>query len=100
MRPEAVALAGVDMGAILLTAGVGVPLRRRIAAGAIVATSAGYLFWEQGHRFFDRVQDAGEKNIFLIGLTSMFNPQLSQVMLYAVMTLVLVTRPQGLFGTR
>ena len=79
VRPEAVALAGVDMGAILLTAGVGVPLRRRIAAGAIVATSAGYLFWEQGHRFFDRVQDAGEKNIFLIGLTSMFNPQKNPV---------------------
>jgi len=30
----------------------------------------------------------------------MFNPQLSQVMLYAVMTLVLIVRPQGLFGTR
>ena len=36
----------------------------------------------------------------IMSLTSMFNPQLSQVMLYAVMTLVLVTRPQGLFGTR
>lgn len=36
----------------------------------------------------------------IMSLTSMFNPQLSQVMLYAVMTLVLVARPQGLFGTR
>jgi branched-chain amino acid transport system permease protein len=36
----------------------------------------------------------------IMSLTSMFNPQLSQVMLYAVMTLVLITRPQGLFGTR
>jgi branched-subunit amino acid ABC-type transport system permease component len=35
-----------------------------------------------------------------MSLTSMFNPQLSQVMLYAVMTLVLIARPQGLFGTR
>jgi len=36
----------------------------------------------------------------IMSLTSMFNPQLSQVMLYAVMTLVLIARPQGLFGTR
>lgn len=36
----------------------------------------------------------------IMSLTSIFNPQLSQVMLYAVMTLVLITRPQGLFGTR
>ncbi|MEP7239266.1 MAG: branched-chain amino acid ABC transporter permease [Devosia sp.] len=36
----------------------------------------------------------------IMSLTSMFNPQLSQVMLFAAMTLVLVTRPQGLFGTR
>ena len=36
----------------------------------------------------------------IMSLTSMFNPQLSQVMLFAVMTLVLITRPQGLFGTR
>ena len=36
----------------------------------------------------------------IMSLTSMFNPQLSQVMLYAAMTLVLIARPQGLFGTR
>jgi branched-chain amino acid transport system permease protein len=36
----------------------------------------------------------------IMSLTSMFNPQLSQVMLFAVMTVVLITRPQGLFGTR
>lgn len=36
----------------------------------------------------------------IMSLTAMFNPQLSQVMLFAVMTLVLITRPQGLFGTR
>jgi branched-chain amino acid transport system permease protein len=36
----------------------------------------------------------------IMSLTSMFNPQLPQVMLFAVMTLVLITRPQGLFGTR
>jgi len=36
----------------------------------------------------------------IMSLTSMFNPQLSQVMLFAVMTLVLIARPQGLFGTR
>jgi branched-chain amino acid transport system permease protein len=36
----------------------------------------------------------------IMSLTSMFNPQLSQVMLYAVMALVLIARPQGLFGTR
>jgi branched-chain amino acid transport system permease protein len=36
----------------------------------------------------------------IMSLTSILNPQLSQVMLYAVMTLVLITRPQGLFGTR
>jgi branched-chain amino acid transport system permease protein len=36
----------------------------------------------------------------IMSLTSMFNPQLSQVMLYAAMTIVLIARPQGLFGTR
>ena len=36
----------------------------------------------------------------IMSLTSMFNPQLSQVMLFAVMTVVLIARPQGLFGTR
>ncbi|MEO8756627.1 MAG: branched-chain amino acid ABC transporter permease [Devosia sp.] len=36
----------------------------------------------------------------IMSLTSMFNPQLSQVMLFAVMALVLIARPQGLFGTR
>lgn len=35
----------------------------------------------------------------IISLTSMFNPAYSNVMLYAVMALVLVLRPQGLFGT-
>ncbi|MDA3920404.1 MAG: branched-chain amino acid ABC transporter permease [Salinisphaera sp.] len=34
----------------------------------------------------------------IISLTSMFNPAYSQVMLYFVMALVLVLRPQGLFG--
>ncbi len=34
----------------------------------------------------------------IISLTSMFNPAYSQVMLYAAMALVLVLRPQGLFG--
>jgi len=36
----------------------------------------------------------------IMSITSMFNPSYSAVMLYAVMTLVLITRPQGLFGTR
>jgi branched-chain amino acid transport system permease protein len=36
----------------------------------------------------------------IMSLTSMFNPQLSQVMLFALMALVLIARPQGLFGTR
>ena len=36
----------------------------------------------------------------IMSLTSMINPSYSQVMLYAVMALILVTRPQGLFGTR
>jgi branched-chain amino acid transport system permease protein len=36
----------------------------------------------------------------IMSLTAMFNPQLSQVMLFAVMALVLIARPQGLFGTR
>ncbi len=34
----------------------------------------------------------------ILSLTSMFNPAYSQVMLYAAMALVLVLRPQGLFG--
>ncbi|HVZ14149.1 MAG TPA: branched-chain amino acid ABC transporter permease [Bauldia sp.] len=36
----------------------------------------------------------------IMSLTSMFNPAYSSVMLFAVMALVLVVRPQGLFGTR
>jgi branched-chain amino acid transport system permease protein len=36
----------------------------------------------------------------IMSLTSMINPSYSQVMLFAVMALILVTRPQGLFGTR
>jgi branched-chain amino acid transport system permease protein len=36
----------------------------------------------------------------IMSLTSMVNPAYSQVMLYAVMALVLILRPQGLFGTR
>ncbi|HEY1721260.1 MAG TPA: branched-chain amino acid ABC transporter permease [Magnetospirillaceae bacterium] len=36
----------------------------------------------------------------ILSLTSMFNPAYSQVMLFALMTLVLVLRPQGLFGVR
>jgi len=36
----------------------------------------------------------------IMSLTSMFNPAYSAVMLFAVMALVLVVRPQGLFGTR
>jgi branched-chain amino acid transport system permease protein len=36
----------------------------------------------------------------IMSLTSMFNPSYSQVMLFAVMALVLIARPQGLFGTR
>lgn len=34
----------------------------------------------------------------ILSLTSMFNPAYSEVMLYAAMALVLVLRPQGLFG--
>jgi branched-chain amino acid transport system permease protein len=35
----------------------------------------------------------------ILSLTSMVNPAYSGVMLFAVMTLVLVLRPQGLLGT-
>ena len=35
----------------------------------------------------------------IISLTSAFNPDYSYVMLYAVMALLLVVQPQGLFGT-
>jgi branched-chain amino acid transport system permease protein len=35
----------------------------------------------------------------IISITSMFNPGYSYVMLFVAMTLVLVTRPYGLFGT-
>jgi len=35
----------------------------------------------------------------IISITSMINPGYSYVMLFAVMTLVLVLRPQGLLGT-
>ena len=36
----------------------------------------------------------------ILSLTSMVNPAYSGVMLFAVMTLVLVLRPQGLLGAR
>ena len=36
----------------------------------------------------------------ILSLTSMINPSYSQVMLFAVMTLVLVLRPRGLLGAR
>jgi branched-chain amino acid transport system permease protein len=36
----------------------------------------------------------------ILSLTSMVNPAYSEVMLFVVMTLVLVLRPQGLFGLR
>jgi len=36
----------------------------------------------------------------VLSLTSMVDPSYSQVMLFAIMTLVLVTRPQGLLGVR
>jgi branched-chain amino acid transport system permease protein len=36
----------------------------------------------------------------ILSLTSMLNPAYSQVMLFAVMTLVLVVRPQGLLGVK
>jgi branched-chain amino acid transport system permease protein len=36
----------------------------------------------------------------ILSLTSMINPSYSQVMLFAVMTLVLVLRPHGLLGTQ
>lgn len=35
----------------------------------------------------------------IISITSMFNPSYAYVMLFAAMTLVLMLRPQGLFGT-
>ena len=35
----------------------------------------------------------------ILSLTSMVNPAYSQVMLFAVMTLVLLLRPQGLLGS-
>ena len=34
----------------------------------------------------------------ILSVTSMFNPAYSEVMLFAVMTLVLLLRPQGLLG--
>ena len=36
----------------------------------------------------------------ILSLTSMFDPSYSQVMLFAIMTVVLVVRPQGLLGVR
>jgi branched-chain amino acid transport system permease protein len=36
----------------------------------------------------------------ILSLTSMVDPSFSEVMLFAVMTLVLILRPQGLFGAR
>jgi branched-chain amino acid transport system permease protein len=36
----------------------------------------------------------------IVSLTAMFDPAWSQVMLFFVMILVLVVRPQGLFGVR
>ena len=36
----------------------------------------------------------------ILSLTSMVDPAYSQVMLFAIMTLVLVLRPQGLLGVR
>ena len=36
----------------------------------------------------------------ILSLTSMVDPSYSQVMLFAVMTLVLVLRPHGLLGTQ
>lgn len=36
----------------------------------------------------------------ILSLTSMFNPAYSEVMLFATMTIVLVLRPQGLWGLR
>jgi len=36
----------------------------------------------------------------VLSITSMIDPAYSQVMLYAIMTLVLVLRPQGLLGVR
>jgi branched-chain amino acid transport system permease protein len=36
----------------------------------------------------------------IISLTSMVDPSYSQVMLFVVMTVVLVLRPQGLLGVR
>ncbi len=74
VRPEAVALAGVDMGAIVLTAGVGIPLRRRITAGVLVALSVVVLLVQQGDRLLDRAHEAGERNALWIGLTSIGNP--------------------------
>ena len=36
----------------------------------------------------------------IISITSMFNPGYAYVMLFAAMTLVLVLRPHGLFGSQ
>jgi len=36
----------------------------------------------------------------ILSLTSMIDPSYSQVMLFAVMTLVLILRPQGLLGLK
>jgi len=35
----------------------------------------------------------------ILSLTTLFNPAYSQAAIYAVMTLVLIVRPHGLFGT-
>src|SRR3546814_20546620 len=36
----------------------------------------------------------------ILSITAMFDPSLSQAMLFAVMTLVLVVRPHGLLGSQ
>ncbi len=36
----------------------------------------------------------------ILSITSMFDPSYSQVMLFAVMTLVLILRPEGLLGLK
>jgi branched-chain amino acid transport system permease protein len=36
----------------------------------------------------------------LLSLTTLFNPAYAQAAIYAVMTLILVIRPRGLFGTQ
>ncbi len=74
VRPEAVALAAVDIGAIVLTAGVGIPLRRRITAGGLVALSVVYLLVQQGDRLLARAQEAGERNALWVGITTIGNP--------------------------